>query len=88
MKPAVELAGSGVAVGGTTILGPLDLEVKRGELVVVLGPSGCGKTTLLRLLAGLARPAMGSLQLEDDLTMAAAVETVFSAPQEIGRWKV
>ena len=67
MKPAVELAGAGVAVGGTTILGPLDLEVKRGEHLVVLGPSGCGKTTLLRLVAGLARPAMGRVSLHGEL---------------------
>ncbi|MGH3390162.1 MAG: ABC transporter ATP-binding protein [Actinomadura sp.] len=36
----------------------IDLEVARGELLVVLGPSGAGKTTLLRLVAGL-EPATG-----------------------------
>ena len=64
MSAAVELRAASVVAGGATILGPLDLEVTRGEHLVVLGPSGCGKTTLLRLVAGLARPASGTVLLE------------------------
>lgn len=30
-----------------------DLEVKDGELIVLVGPSGCGKSTTLRMVAGL-----------------------------------
>ncbi len=41
------------------VLGPLDLEVERGERVAVIGPSGAGKTTLLRLAAGLVWPTAG-----------------------------
>jgi ABC-type Fe3+/spermidine/putrescine transport system ATPase subunit len=39
------------------------IDVAAGESVVVLGPSGCGKTTLLRLVAGLARPDSGEISL-------------------------
>ena len=35
-----------------------------GELVVLLGPSGCGKTTLLSCLAGLLKPASGTIQFQ------------------------
>jgi energy-coupling factor transporter ATP-binding protein EcfA2 len=38
---------------GTPGLGPLDLQLEGGALVLVTGPSGAGKSTLLRLLAGL-----------------------------------
>ena len=39
----------------------IDLTIKDGEFICVVGPSGCGKTTLLRLLAGLARPTEGEI---------------------------
>ena len=42
-------------------LGPLDLDVRDGELVALLGPSGCGKSTMLHLLAGLDAPTTGTL---------------------------
>jgi len=41
-----------------------DLEIKRGERLVVLGPSGCGKTTLLRLIAGFIVPYRGRIWLD------------------------
>lgn len=45
---------------GTVALKPTDLHVEPGEIVSLLGPSGCGKTTLLRIVAGLETPDMGS----------------------------
>ena len=48
---------------GVTALGPLDLDVKRGEFVSLLGPSGCGKSTALRLIAGLTAPSSGVLRV-------------------------
>ncbi len=39
----------------------VSLDVADGELFTLLGPSGCGKTTLLRLLAGFARPEAGEI---------------------------
>jgi ABC-type cobalamin/Fe3+-siderophores transport system ATPase subunit len=57
------LTASGLAwdAGGRTILGPLDLEVRAGESLVLVGPNGAGKTTLLRLLTGLLQPRSGEL---------------------------
>jgi NitT/TauT family transport system ATP-binding protein len=44
-------------------LGPVDLQIERGEFVCILGPSGCGKTTLLHLIGGFEPPTGGSVQL-------------------------
>ncbi len=59
----VLLAARGLAwqAGGRTILGPLDLDVLRGECLAVVGPNGAGKTTLLRCLTGLLRPTRGEI---------------------------
>jgi NitT/TauT family transport system ATP-binding protein len=48
---------------GVTALGPIDLDVAKGEFVSLLGPSGCGKSTALRLIAGLARPSSGAVNV-------------------------
>ncbi|ERF80835.1 MAG: NitT/TauT family transport system ATP-binding protein [Bradyrhizobium sp. DFCI-1] len=48
---------------GVMALGPLDLEVRQGEFVSLLGPSGCGKSTALRIIAGLATPSTGTVEL-------------------------
>jgi heme exporter protein A len=50
--------------GAKRVLRGLDLDVARGDFVVVTGPNGSGKTTLLRLLAGLAAPSAGDLVVE------------------------
>ena len=45
-------------------LGPVDLELRRGEFFAVVGPSGCGKSTLLEVLAGLQPPSEGKVTFE------------------------
>src|SRR5665647_567034 len=44
-------------------LSATDLEIRQGELVVLLGPSGCGKTTLLRMIGGLLDPTQGRIDI-------------------------
>jgi heme exporter protein A len=47
----------------------VSLDVPRGAFLLVTGPNGSGKTTLLRVLAGLAAPTRGSLELPDRATI-------------------
>ena len=50
--------------GDIEALRGIDLEVKNGEVVVVLGPSGCGKSTFLRCLNGLEQINGGDIELK------------------------
>ncbi len=66
---AVSLRGVTKAYGnGLMALGPLDLDVRQGEFVSLLGPSGCGKSTALRLIAGLAAPTRGNVQVSREVS--------------------
>jgi ABC-type nitrate/sulfonate/bicarbonate transport system ATPase subunit len=61
---ALALTGGGKRYGRgarAPIFEAVDLELREGELVVLLGPSGCGKSTLLRCLAGLEPFSAGAL---------------------------
>src|SRR3954468_12626288 len=61
---AVRLRGVGKTYdNGVAALGPIDLEVGRGEFVSLLGPSGCGKSTALRLIAGLGAASSGVVEV-------------------------
>lgn len=57
--PIVELADAVVRIEGRTILGPVDLVVRRHERWVLLGPNGSGKTTLLSLAGARRQPSTG-----------------------------
>lgn len=64
-EPVVELRGLGFAYPGSSrpILANFDLTIGRGEFVAIVGSSGVGKSTLLRFVAGLAKPDEGEIVL-------------------------
>ena len=85
LKTARALPSSGIAVecsgitksfgeGDTKIfaLSGIDLEVRFGEMTLLVGPSGCGKTTLISVIAGLLDPTEGEVHvLGENLTRMA-----------------
>jgi alpha-glucoside transport system ATP-binding protein len=52
------------AYGDVKVLSHINLQIKRGELIVFVGPSGCGKSTLLRMIAGLEKISGGTLEID------------------------
>ena len=50
--------------GHTTVVGNLDLRVRKGEFLTLLGPSGSGKTTCLMMLAGFEVPSSGAIRID------------------------
>ncbi|MCU1376119.1 MAG: putative aliphatic sulfonates import ATP-binding protein SsuB [Actinomycetia bacterium] len=74
-RTAVHLRGVRKAFGDKVVLDGIDLDLRRGEFVVLLGPSGTGKTTLLRILAGLERADGG------EVLVPRARTTVYQEPR-------
>jgi ATP-binding cassette subfamily C protein len=74
-------------VEGHDVLDGVDLDVAPGAQVAVVGPSGAGKTTLAKLVAGVHRPARGTIWLGgtrlDELAPAVVRETVALISQEV-----
>src|SRR5256712_11789887 len=71
--------------GGIQALHNLDLDVRDGELLVLLGPSGSGKTTVLRCIAGLEEPTAGDIVIGErvvthDAPVDRDVAMVFQSP--------
>ena len=80
---AVSLRGvTKVYDSGVVALGPLDLDVSKGEFVSLLGPSGCGKSTALRLIAGLSAPTFGAVGVSHRAGQARAGHSIGFVFQE------
>jgi sulfonate transport system ATP-binding protein len=80
--PAVYVRSLNKRFGEKTIFSQLDLDVARGEFVVLLGTSGTGKTTLLRTLAGLEREDSGTVLVPRART------TVYQEPRLVPSMRV
>ena len=73
----LEVRGLKVAYGGIQAVKGIDLSVGQGELVTLIGANGAGKSTTLKALAGLLRPAAGSIHYNGaDITARPAFELV------------
>jgi osmoprotectant transport system ATP-binding protein len=61
--PAIEFRDVSYSVEGTQVLSGLNLQVMRGETLVLLGRSGSGKTTTLKLVNRLVTPSSGDIRV-------------------------
>lgn len=61
-SPVISGRGLVFSAGGRNILDSLDIDVYKGERLVLLGANGCGKTTLMRTLARLNKLTSGTLE--------------------------
>ncbi len=61
---AIEIEGLTKSFGNRPALRGIDLEVRRGESLVIFGPNGAGKTTLIKLLATIMNPTSGKVTID------------------------
>ena len=64
--PLLTLARVAKFYGDKLVFKGLDLELARGETLLVLGPNGAGKSTLLKVMAGLSRASAGTVENRAD----------------------
>lgn len=68
-KTIIEVKNLVTHYGETKVLDDVSLEVKTGEIFVIIGGSGCGKSTLLKHMCGLIKPTSGQINyLNQDIT--------------------
>ena len=68
VAPPVVAHAVGVDLEGATVLDEVSLDVRSGEVLVLVGPNGAGKSTLLSVLSGERHPSRGSVTIgERDL---------------------
>ncbi len=80
----IEVRNLLVRYGDETILEDLNLDVNRGEILVVAGSSGCGKSTLLRHMIGLAIPSGGIVTINGVNIASASEEALRRVRRGIG----
>ncbi|NCU94009.1 MAG: ABC transporter ATP-binding protein [Burkholderiaceae bacterium] len=85
-SPVVSIRGVdfSYAPGERQILGGLQMEFRRGQVVAVMGGSGCGKTTILRLIGGQVTAQTGSVEFEGYEISAMNTDQLMQARRRMG----
>ena len=85
-SPLVSIRGVdfSYAPGERQILGGLQMEFRRGQVVAVMGGSGCGKTTVLRLIGGQVTAQTGSVEFEGQEISAMNTDQLMQARRRMG----
>lgn len=82
--PIVECTGLWKSFGGKAVLRGLQLEVRRGETLVILGGSGSGKSVLLKHMNGLLRPDRGAVVVNGEDIAGLSEEDLAPIRRKIG----
>ena len=65
-QPKIRIRGLHKAFGQNVVLDGIDLEIFKGESLVVIGGSGTGKSVLLKCILGLLKPDSGSIEIDGE----------------------
>jgi phospholipid/cholesterol/gamma-HCH transport system ATP-binding protein len=74
-SPIISVRDLTVSYGGQRVLNGVNLDIRHGEVMVLLGASGSGKSTMLRHISGLERPDSGTVHVQGiDINRCSAQE--------------
>ena len=82
--PIISLRGVRKGFGAQEVLRGVDLDIRRGESLVVIGPSGCGKSVLLKHVIGLMRPDEGSIRVNGDEITTMKSDSLYEVRKKFG----
>ena len=83
MEPILRVNNVHKSFDGNGVLHGVSLEIREGEVVVIVGPSGCGKSTLLRCINGLEQIDSGEIYLRNE-KISGRVKDMHLVRQKIG----
>ncbi|HCM26933.1 MAG: glutamine ABC transporter ATP-binding protein [Treponema sp. GWB1_62_6] len=83
MEPFISIRGARKSFGKVDALRGVDLDVKQGEVVLIIGPSGSGKSTLLRSVNRLERLDAGSIMIDGESVTEAKAD-IRKIREEVG----
>lgn len=92
--PAIRTRGLQMRYGDNHVLRGIDLEIARGEVLVLLGPNGVGKTTTVEILEGFRAPSAGEVEVlgvnpaTADDAWRAQVGIVLQSWRDHAKWRV
>ena len=82
--PIIEFKGVSKAYGSKRVLDNVDLEVRRGEVLVILGGSGTGKSVSLRHMNGLEQPDAGEVWVDGEEISGLPEESLVAVRKKVG----
>jgi zinc transport system ATP-binding protein len=65
----VKVRGAGVRRDGRWLVEGIDLAIRRGEIVTLIGPNGSGKSTTAKIVTGVLKPDVGTVERARHLTV-------------------
>ncbi len=80
----ISMRGLEKSFGGLDVLRGVDIDIRRGESLVIIGPSGCGKSVLLKHMIGLLRPDRGSVRVDGDEITEMDDESLYEVRKKFG----
>jgi len=83
-EPIISIRNLQTHYGSRQILKNINLDIYRGETMVILGRSGCGKSTLLRHIIGLAKPSSGEIIIKGNDIAKMSEEEMMPVLRKIG----